>query len=126
MLQRGDQVPHFDVTTIDGQRFSYSAAWQQKMLLLVALPALESESSRKYLSALAASRRLFEDDTACVVTRDRVPHVASCAVVIADRWGEIAFAVEKDDAAELPPPRELGEWLDFLRNRCPECEGEAR
>ena len=127
MLQRGDSVPHFDVTTIEGRRVSYSAIWQQRMLLLVVLPALETESTRTCISALMAQRQLLEgDDVECVLTRQRVPQLSSCAVVIADRWGEVAFAVEKDDVAGLPPPRELADWLDFLRNRCPECEGEAR
>ena len=127
MLVRGASVPHFVVTTLDGRSVSYAAIWQQKMLLLVVLPAEETESARKYFAALSAQRQMLEaDDVAVVVTRDRVAGVSVCAAGIADQWGEVAFAVEKDDPADLPQPRELAEWLDFLRNRCPECEGEVR
>ncbi len=127
MLARGDSVPHFVATTVDGRSVSYAAIWQQKMLLLVVLPTAATESDRKYFAALSAQRHLLDgDDVAYVVTRDRVAGASVCAVVVADRWGEVAFAVEKDDPADLPEPRELAEWLDFLRNRCPECEGEAR
>jgi hypothetical protein len=127
VLARGDSVPHFVVTTLDGRCVSYAAIWQQKMLLLVVLPAEETASARKYFAALSAQRQMLEaDDVAFVVTRDRVAGVSVSAVFIADQWGEVAFAVEKEDPADLPQPGELAEWLDFLRNRCPECEGEAR
>ena len=38
MLQRGDSVPVFEVTTVDGEPFSYSSIWQRKNLLLLTLP----------------------------------------------------------------------------------------
>jgi hypothetical protein len=127
VLARGDSVPHFVVSTLDGRTVRYAAIWQQKMLLLVVLPAAETESARKYFAALSAQPHLLDgDDVACVATRERVAGVPVCAVVLADQWGEVAFAVEKDDPADLPQPRELAEWLEFLRNKCPECEGEAR
>jgi hypothetical protein len=37
ILQRGDIVPHFDVRTTSGERFSYSAIWQRKNLVLIEL-----------------------------------------------------------------------------------------
>jgi hypothetical protein len=46
--------------------------------------------------------------------------------VVADRWGEIVFAEEKSDVADLPGPQELVDWLNYVMNQCPECEGEAR
>ena len=45
MLQRGDSVPHFWVTTVGGEVFSYSTIWQRKNLVLLCLPAAESQSS---------------------------------------------------------------------------------
>jgi hypothetical protein len=39
MLQRGDSVPHFEVKTVEGQRFSYSTIWQRRHLVLLAIGA---------------------------------------------------------------------------------------
>ena len=33
---------------------------------------------------------------------------------------------EADRAAGLPAPQELIDWLHFVRNECPECQGETR
>jgi hypothetical protein len=62
----------------------------------------------------------------CVITEGQVPGISAPAVVIADRWGEVVFAVEKADVADLPAPQELMEWVNYVLNQCPECEGEAR
>ena len=127
MLQRGDSVPHFEVRRLEGEPFRYSTIWQRKNLLLVAIPTLDSESTNAYAADVTTRVREFGDqDLECVITQDRVPGVSAPAVVVADRWGEIVFAVEKSDVADLPAPVELIEWLDYVRNQCPECEGEAR
>jgi hypothetical protein len=127
MLQRGDSVPHFEVRRLEGEPFSYSTIWQHKNLLLVTIPTLDSESTDAYAADVTARVRGFGDqDLESVLTQDRVPGVSAPAVVVADRWGEIVFAVEKSDVADLPAPVELIEWLDYVRNQCPECEGEAR
>jgi hypothetical protein len=47
-------------------------------------------------------------------------------VLIADRWGEVVFSDEAPDVGALPTSQELLDWLTFVRNRCPECEGESR
>ena len=39
MLQRGDQIPHFTLITLAGQRVNYSEIWQRRSLLLICLPA---------------------------------------------------------------------------------------
>jgi hypothetical protein len=38
VLQRGDQVPHFEVRTSGAELFRCASIWQRKNLLLVALP----------------------------------------------------------------------------------------
>jgi hypothetical protein len=38
MLQTGDLIPHFTVTTFSGESFDYSDIWQRKNLVLVLLP----------------------------------------------------------------------------------------
>jgi hypothetical protein len=127
MLQRGDSVPHFEVRSLEREPFKYSTIWQHKNLLFVAIPTLDSELTRAYAADLTARVREFGDqDVECVITQDQVPGISAPAVVVADRWGEIVFAVEKSDVADLPAPEELMEWLKYVRNQCPECEGEAR
>jgi hypothetical protein len=127
MLQRGDSVPHFEVRSYEGQPFKYSAIWQHKNLLLVTIPTLRSESTTAYALAVTARvREVGDQDVECVITQDPVPGVSAPAVVVADRWGEVVFAVEKSDVSDLPAAQELLEWLNLVRNKCPECEGEAR
>lgn len=127
MLKRGDSIPHFEVTSVAGEPFRYSTIWQHKNLLLVTIPTINSESTNAYAAdVIARVRELGAHDVECVITRDRIPRVSAPAVVVADRWGEIVFAAASFDVADLPAPRELMEWLEYVRNQCPECEGEAR
>jgi hypothetical protein len=126
MFQRGESVPHFEVRSLEGDPFRYSTIWQHKNLLLVTIPTLDFETSAYALDVTARVREVGDQDVECVITQDPVPGVSSPAVVVADRWGEIVFAVEKSDVSDLPEPEELLESLTYLRNRCPECEGEAR
>jgi len=124
-LQRGDQVPHFQVKTLAGDVFSYSTIWQRRNLVLVTLPGAGRESG--YPSTLAARGRDFDErNAACVMTRDRVPGVPTPGAAVADRWGEIVYVVAATDVGELPPPSELLDWLEYVERRCPECEGEAK
>lgn len=127
MLQRGDSVPHFDVATVEGSRVRYSTIWQRRNLVLVVLPALESDASHSCTSRLMARQAEFvAQDTECVVTRDALPGVPPPGVVVADRWGEIVHAAHPSRVEDLTPPEELLEWIEYLTRRCPECEGEAR
>ena len=127
MLQRGDSVPHFEVRSLEGEPFEYSTIWQRKNLLLVSLSTIDSEPASAYAADVTARVREFGDpDIECVITQDRIPRISPPAVVVADRWGEIVFAVETSEVADLPAPQELIEWLTYVSNQCPECEGEAR
>ncbi len=122
-LQPGDQVPHFNVKTLDGAGFDYEAIWQRRNLLLVVLP--EAEENDGYAAALRARGAEFKSvEAECVITRDRVAGLAA-GVVLADKWGEIIHVVEASGPAGYPPPDELLEWLEHIHHRCPECEGEA-
>ena len=88
MWQRGDSVPHFDVTTVGGELFSYSTIWQRRNVVLLVIPAAESESSGSYVSRVLARKSEFTaKDAECVVTGESVPGIQSPAVVVADRWG---------------------------------------
>jgi hypothetical protein len=127
MLQARDHVPHFTVTSIDGARVDYSQIWQRENLLLLSLPDSKSPESEAYVGQV--ERQLRESDvgdTKWVATREAITEVPRPGVLIADRWGEVAFVAEAQDIAGMPPPGELIEWLRYVQNRCPECEGEAR
>lgn len=126
MLKPPEIVPHFDLTTLRGERVRYASIWQRKNLVLVTVPDSDSPS-RDYAEALMARVRVLDqDDTEWIVTRDRVAGIPSPGVVVADRWGEIVHAAYPSRAADLPMPDELFEWVQYLQHRCPECEGEAK
>jgi hypothetical protein len=127
MPQRGDLVPQFDLTTLAGERVTYSTIWQRKNLVLVTLGEPESEAADRYAHELTARMADFgENATACVITRERVPGVPDTGVLVADRWGEIVRVFASSDVAELPDTREILEWINYMQSRCPECEGEAK
>jgi hypothetical protein len=127
MLHRGDLVPHFNVTTLQGRTVGYTAIWQRRNLVLITFPASESESYRTYVSQFAAEMPAFSvHETECVITRDSVAGIGCPAVVIADRWGEIVHVTTGLDVAELPRLSEVLEWVAYLQNQCPECQGETK
>ena len=125
-LKPGDLLPHFTATDLYGGRIDYSSIWQRKNLVLVMLPDAGS-SSRSYAEQLMAlARDAKKDDTAWLVTRDRIAGMPNPGAVIADRWGELVHITEAPDVAHLPAPDDLVEWVTYVQHRCPECEGETR
>jgi hypothetical protein len=125
MLQRGDSVPHFEVQTQQGEVFRYSAIWQRKNLVLLTLP--ETAAADAYVRDLTAREAEFlERDTVCVVTREGVAGLPTPGALVADRWGEIVEIRAANEIADLPRPEGLLEWVEYIENRCPECEGEAK
>ncbi len=126
MLQRGDQVPHFEVRDVDGHSIRYSTIWQRRNLVLLVVSAAYADSAVRHIADLAATAPAFGANTTVVITSDAVPGLDAPAVVVADRWGEIVYVTATADAADLPPARELLEWISYVETRCPECEGEAK
>jgi hypothetical protein len=126
MLRTGDQLPHFSVTALDGRRVDYAKIWQQQILVLVCVPAVESATSAVVSEFAAGMQAAIQPDAACVITRDRVDGVPSPGAVVADRWGEVAHVASSAHPGELPDAQDLIDWVEHVRNRCPECEGEAR
>ena len=125
-LQRGDLVPHFSVTTVQGSRFEYSTIWQNRNLVLITLPASDAASEeygRQFGAELGSFR---QHNTECVVTRDVVRGIASPSVVVADQWGEIVHVASAADIAGLPSLSELFDWMAYLERQCPECQGETK
>jgi hypothetical protein len=126
MIARGDSLPHFEVTQLDGRPASYATIWQRHHLVLVLLPGRGAES-REYAALLHDREPEFSEAGADVVaTAEPVADLAGPAVVVADRWGEVQFAAAMPRVAELPPVEDLLEWVRYVQQRCPECEGEAK
>lgn len=126
-LARGDQIPHFRVTGIDGVPVEYGSLWQRRNVVLVALPPGDPEASRRYAAALAARLEEIRSlEAECVLTFDAVSGVPAPGIAIADRWGEICFAAGAAHVAALPSTDEIAAWLAYVQIRCPECEGEWR
>ena len=124
-VQRGDQVPHFDVRTLDGDRFRYATIWQRQNLVLITLPKATPHDG--YPCTLTARGAAFQEhDSVCVITCDPVAGVPTPGALVADRWGEIVYVAGAAEVAGLPAPSDLLDWLDYVERRCPECEGEAR
>lgn len=44
------------------------------------------------------------------------------ALLLADEWGEVHFAVEGIAGHALPGAAEVAEWMRFISIQCPECE----
>ena len=128
MLQRGDLVPHFCVTNMEGEAAAYSTIWQRRMLVLITVSATDRDGAfRRYVPELTAqTQTLAAADAALVVTRDAVDGVPCPGVVIADRWGEIVYVAGGPQAAALPSVGEVMQWIDFVQRQCPECEGETK
>lgn len=128
-LERGDAVPHFEVTAIDGSPVAYRTIWQRRNLLLVSLHSTSAPAPvRPALIAELASReeQLESLATAVVITDGALPGVPAPGLVIADRWGEIYFVSGARSTGELPDVGELIDWLSYIQQECPECEGERR
>ena len=61
MLRPGDLIPHFDVTNLQREAFAYSSIWQRKNLVLIALPASDSDGAfRNYVSQVTAQGPAFD------------------------------------------------------------------
>jgi hypothetical protein len=126
-IRAHDLMPMFTASnSADGTLVSYEELWQRKNLLLVSLPEDDPTTAAYARSISVLEPDLAAYDAALLVTTTRVHGVPSPGVVVADRWGEVYYVHEADHAADLPAPDELIDWLRFVRNECPECEGEAR
>lgn len=126
MLNKGDHVPRFDITTIDDIRVNYADLWQKKNLALVCLPADTSPDTQSYIEQLReALPALSTHDAAVVVTTTPIEGMPLPGCAVADRWGEMQWITGAERVADLPSPREIAAWLHFVEIQCPECEGEV-
>lgn len=115
-------IPHFDVTTIDGRRIRYGEIWQRRNLLLVLVHPRDRTPAAEYAAGIEAHRtQLEEAEATVVVTADAVPGLTAPRVVVADRWGEILHTECAEDMSRFPSVEELVSWARFVRMQCPEC-----
>ena len=126
-IRAHDLMPMFTAeSSADGALVRYEDIWQRKNLLLVSLPN-DDPSTTAYASSINAREAdLGAHDTAFIVTATPIKGVPSPGVVVADRWGEVYYVQDADRASGLPTPDELIEWLRYVQNECPECQGEIR
>jgi len=61
-------------------------------------------------------------DNQVLADPDREFDTEPAAVVIADEWGEVYFAVAAVVDHALPAMREVIEWVRYIAIQCPECE----
>jgi hypothetical protein len=124
-LRNGDAVPHFVVRAGEGRVVEYSAIWQRRNLVLVAVPS--SARADPYVATLQSRAAAFDEhESSVVVTEDRIPGLPAPGLLVADRWGEIVHLVTPQAVSDLPPAATLLRWLEAIEHRCPECEGEAK
>ena len=110
----------------DGTLVDYRDLWQRKNVVLVTL-ADEDPTANAYAVSLSTSQpELASQDTRLIVTTSHIDGIPAPAVVVADRWGEVYYVTSANHASELPGPDELMEWVRYVRNECPECQGETR
>jgi hypothetical protein len=126
MLNKGDHVPRFEITTIDDVRVNYADLWQKKNLALVCLTEVDSADSQLYIQQLRdALPALASHDAVVVVTTTPIDGMPLPGCAVADRWGEMQWVASADRIANLPSVREIAAWLQFVEIQCPECEGEV-
>jgi hypothetical protein len=121
-----DLMPMFSASSADGTVIRYSDIWQRKNLLLVSLVNDDATAAAYVKSLSVLEPNLAAHDTALIVTMTRIEGIPAPGIVVSDRWGEIYYVQAADRASGLLAPDELMEWLRYVRNECPECQGETR
>ena len=126
MLNKGDHVPRFEITTVDDVRVNYADLWQKKNLALVCLSEDDSSDAQTYIQQLReALPALAAHDAVVVVTTTPIEGMPLPGCAVADRWGEMQWITSADCVTQLPTAREIAAWLRFVEIQCPECEGEV-
>ncbi len=121
-MQKGDLVPHFAVTTVQGDTARYDTHWQRRNVVVLSTAGHPAET------AAAALGRAVPDPAAlsavCIVTTEPIGGSTRPLLVVADQWGEIVEIDEAERVEDLPV-HAVRRALEYLEIRCPECEGEA-
>jgi hypothetical protein len=126
MLNKGDHVPRFECVTIDDIRVNYADLWQKKNLALLCLSDDSSPEAQTYIQQLReALPALAVHDAVVVVTTTPIDGMPLPGCAVADRWGQMQWVTSAERVVDLPSPREIAAWLQFVEIQCPDCEGEV-
>jgi hypothetical protein len=122
-LRRGDLVPHFETTAVDGRPFRYADVWQRSNLVLLILPKNVAAEARGYIAELQDRvAKLTPANSVVAAVEGPVAGLPASAIVLSDRWGEIAHVMDLPPALTAwPEAGDVVEWLEFIRMKCPEC-----
>lgn len=146
----GQRVPDFDLPSSAGRRVATSSYRGRRNLVLAFVGKPAADAARALLTTLAAHYPEFAEEEAEVLAviqgsiqeaerakrQDTLPFplladeegtvhrsfgaLASAAIYITDRFGEI-FGVYRTGAGEpLPTAEEMLDWLRFIGLQCPE------
>lgn len=125
-LDRGQLMPMFTThDEVTGGVVHYQDVWQRRNLVLAVIPPGGHERER-YARELLSARAAVEADEGVLVISAGIAGLPGLAAVVADRWGEVYFVSQPARLPDLPHSDELLDWLRFVRNECPECQGEVR
>jgi hypothetical protein len=83
-------------------------AWDARLLVIVPASPPEAATLRAPFGQVLGDEHL------------RIADPASASLIVADRYGQVFHAVRAGTSHDLPPRRELDEWLKFLGTLCPE------
>ena len=126
-IRAGDLMPMFTATNRGGGApLDYHDVWQKMNLVLVTLADDDPTAEAYAMSLSVLGPEIASQDARLIVTTSRIEGIQSPGVVVADRWGEVYYVSHSNRASELPGPDELLEWVRYVRNECPECQGESR
>ena len=126
-IRAHDLMPMFTAANRgDDTPVDYRGIWQRKNLVLVTLPDDDPTADSYATSLRIRQPELTSEDTRLIVTSSRIDGIPAPGVVVADRWGEVYYVASATRASGLPGPDELMEWIRYVRNECPECQGETR
>ena len=122
-----DLMPMFTASNrVDGRNVDYQHVWQQKNLVLVTLAEDDPTATSYAVSLNGLNASLSSQEAILIITTTHIEGIPSPGAVVADRWGEVYYVEGASRASELPGPDELMKWVQYVRNECPECQGEAR
>jgi hypothetical protein len=75
---------------------------------------------------MAVASDSTKNDTAWLVTRDRIAGDGESRRGHRGQMGELMNITDAPDVAHLPAPDDLVEWMTYVQHRYLECQGETR
>jgi peroxiredoxin len=95
------------------------ASYAEAESVVLGISADGLETTGELTRALRLPFDLLSDPSGLVAAREQL---ATPALVIADRFGEVWAAWRAGERHAFPSRAEVGEWLQFVELQCRECE----